>query len=384
MYNFDEIIDRTGTNCLKYDAARKIHPELPEDFIPMWLADMDFACPQPILDAMKARLDRRILGYSDILDPEYLTSVAGWMERRHGWEVEPETIHFSPGVVTALRVCVRLLTQPGDKILMNTPGYHPFEDAAKEAGRIPVFSPLRNDQGYFTVNWADFEEKAADPGVKVYFLCNPHNPTGRVWTEAELRKFHEICQKHQVFMVADEIHGDFIGSGHTHLPLAKLFPEDKRIITCTAPSKTFNLAGNHLSNIIIPDAELGARWKTSSPNPLSIAACQGAYDHCADWVDELNVYLDESFRILNEILGEKLPQAVVSKREGTYLAWVDVRAFGLSDGELQQRMLKNGLFLQFGPEFIADAQGFIRLNLALPHATLKEALNRFVNALTNK
>lgn len=382
IYDFDEVIDRAGTNCLKYDAARKIHPELPEDFIPMWLADMDFACPQPILDAMKARLDRRILGYSDILDPEYLKSVAGWMECRHGWTVDPSTIHFSPGVVTALRVCVQLLTQPGEKILMNTPGYHPFADATREAGRVAACSPLVNDHGFFTIDWKDFEEKAADPEVKAYFLCNPHNPTGRVWTEEELRKIHEICQKYNVFIVSDEIHGDFIGAGHKHIPLAKLFPEDKRIITCTAPSKTFNLAGNHLSNIIIPDAELGKKWKTSSPNPLSIAACQGAYDHCADWVDQLNDYLDESFRTINETLARTLPQAVVAKRQGTYLAWVDVRSFGYSDEELQSRMLQAGLFLEFGPEFIDDAAGFIRLNLALPHAALKEALSRFARALS--
>ncbi|MEG1012595.1 MAG: aminotransferase class I/II-fold pyridoxal phosphate-dependent enzyme, partial [Ruthenibacterium sp.] len=300
MYDFDEIIDRSNTNSVKYGAGKMMYPGLPEDFVPMWIADMDFACPQPVLDAMKARIDRRILGYSMILDPEYYEALGAWMSNRHDWKVDPHTSIFSSGVIRTLNVAVEKLTKPNEGVLLNTPAYHPFNDAIKKYGRTPVYSRLVEHNGRYEMDWQDFEEKAKDPANTLYFLCNPHNPTGRVWTKEELLRIGDICFSNNVFVVSDEIHFDFIRSEQHHIVFASLFPNEKRIITCTAPSKTFNLAGNELSNIFFADPAIAQAWGADmalgNPNPLSIDACKAAYASCGDWVDALNGYLDENFR----------------------------------------------------------------------------------------
>ena len=279
---------------MKWAEAKTFNDLLPADFIPMWVADMDFACPKPVLDAMKARLDREILGYSRISDPAYFEAVKGWMKRRHGMTVETEHIVYSSGVVTAIKAAVNDLTKPGDSVLITTPSYTPFYSAITGAGRTPVMSALVNRDGHFEVDFDDFERKASDPAVKLYILCSPHNPTGRVWTEEELRRMADVCLQNAVFIVSDEIHGDLVRRGQKHIPLANLYPGEKRIITCTAPSKTFNLAGNQLSNIIIPDPDIAARWRglCGMPGPLAIEACRAAYNECEDWLEELRDYLD--------------------------------------------------------------------------------------------
>ena len=386
MYDFDEVIDRAGTNSLKWDFSRRIHPELPEDYIPMWVADMEFACPQPVLDAMKARLDRRILGYSSITDPAYFETVRGWMQRRYGWDTAGKQIVFSPGVVNSLYLAVELLTKPGEKVLLNTPAYHPFDDAVKSQGRTPVYSPLVREHGRYTFDLADFRAKAIDPEVRLFFLCNPHNPTGRVWTETELRAVADICFENGVFIVSDEIHADFRRAGKTHLPLAKLYPHEKRIVTCTAPSKTFNLAGNQLSNIIFEDEALAKTWKHSRemgmPNPLSIEACKAAYTACDDWVDALNRYIDGNFELLRDRLAAGLPKARLNDSEGTYLGWLDLSGCGYPLAELQKRVFAAGLFIEYEDEFVGNAAGFVRINLACPRATVARAAEMLVRALS--
>lgn len=384
-FHFDEIIDRAGTNSVKFDAARDANPLLPEDFVALWVADMDFACPEPVLQAMKARLDRRILGYVALTDDRYYEVLDGFMRRRHGFGVKKEQVVISEGVVKAMQVAVAQLTKPGDRILMQTPGYHPFEDAALLHGREPVFSPLRQEQGRWLVDWEDFEKKVKDPAVTLFFLCSPHNPTGRVWTEPELRRMVELCRENGVFVFCDEIHHDLLRRGVEHISLPALYPGDKDWICATAPSKTFNVAGNSMSNILFGDEEMAALWRKNrwcgGLNALSIEATKAAYSLCDEWLDALRDYLDENFRFLDTFLKDHLPRARFSIPEATYLAWVDLRAYGLTDAELNEKVSRAGLFIQFGDSFIRHGEGFARINLGCPRALLAEGLQRLKNAL---
>ena len=384
-FNFDEIIDRAGTNSVKFDAARHANPLLPEDFVALWVADMDFACPPAVLDAMKARLDRRILGYVALTDDSYYEALDGFMRRRHGFGVKKEQVVIAEGVVKAMQVAVKQLTKPGDRILMHTPGYHPFEDAALTNGREPVFSPLKQENGRWEIDWEDFETKVRDPAVTFFFLCSPHNPTGRVWTEAELRRMAELCWENGVFIFCDEIHHDLLRKGVKHISLPALYPAETRFICATAPSKTFNLAGNAMSNILIPDEAMAELWRQKrwcgGLNALSIEATKAAYALCDGWLDELRDYLDGNFAFLDAWLKEHLPKARFSVPEATYLAWVDLRAYGLTDGELNEKVSRAGLFIQFGDGFIAHGEGFARINLGCPRALLEEGLKRLKAAL---
>ncbi len=383
-FDFDEIIDRRGTNSVKFDAARDANPLLPEDFIPLWVADMDFACPPAVLEAMKARLDRRILGYVALMDDSYYEALDGFMRRRHGFGVKKEQVVITQGVVKAMHIAVKKLTKPGEKILIHTPGYHPFEDAALAAGREPVFSPLLWREGRWEINWEEFESLVKDPALTLFFLCSPHNPTGRVWTEAELRRMMALCRDNGVFVFCDEIHHDLTRRGVEHLSLPALFPEEKGYICATAPSKTFNLAGNAMSNILFPDLAMAEDWRRElhgGLNALSIEATKAAYTLCDDWLDALCDYLDGNFAFLDAWLKENMPRAKFQIPEATYLAWVDLRAYGLSDKELNEKVSAAGLFIQFGDAFIAHGEGFARINLGCPRALLEEGLKRLKAAL---
>lgn len=383
-YDFDRIVDRHGTNSVKYEA----HPDdglLLEDYIPMWIADMDFACPRPVLDAMKARLDREILGYSMLSGEDYYSAVTGWMKRRHNWDVDPYSIVYSSGIVTAINVCVDKLTAPGDGVIINTPCYTPFYSAILKYGRTPLYSPLRNEDGYYRFDYDQFAALCADPAAKLFFLCSPHNPTGRVFTEEELRRIADICLNNDVFIVSDEIHFDILRPGVKHIPLATLYPYEQRLITCTAPSKTFNLAGNHLANIVIHDPEIKKRWAAENwggmPGPLAIPACRAAYDECAGWVDAMNAYVADNFGYIDAYVQEHMPKAAFRVPEGTYLAWIDLGGYGFSDGQLKERIAKAGLYVEYAEDFVADAQGHIRVNIACPRATLEKAMSLLADAL---
>ena len=384
-WDFDKIIDRRGSNCVKVDAAREANPLLPEDFVPLWVADMDFACPEPVLQAMRARLDHGILGYVALTDESYFQALDGFMRRRHGFGVKKEQVVISEGVVKAMHVAVRRLTKPGDRVLIQTPGYHPFEDAALANGREPVFSPLRQENGRWQVDWADYEAKVKDPAVTLFFLCSPHNPTGRVWTEAELRRMVELCRENGVFVFCDEIHHDLLRRGVRHISLPLLYPDGKDWICATAPSKTFNVAGNAMSNILFGDTDMAALWRKNrwcgSLNALSIEATKAACSLCDDWLDALRDYLDENFRFLDRFLKDHMPRARFSVPEATYLAWVDLRAYGLTDAQLNEKVSRAGVFIQFGDAFIRHGEGFARLNLGCPRALLAEGLQRLKAAL---
>lgn len=383
-YNFDEIIDRSNTNSMKYEAGKTV-AGLKREHIPLWIADMDFACPQEPLDAMKRRIDKRIIGYSMPYSDEYFDSVISWFKRRHGWDVKKENIAHSSGVVQALNVAVQQKTKPGDGVIFCTPAYAPFYFAAVNNGRKPVFSKLINNNEYYTFNYDEIEELAAKKENTLFFLCNPHNPTGRVWREDELRKVIDICLKNGVFVVSDEIHGDLIRTGEKYIPALTLYPDCREIIACTSPSKTFNIAGNQLSNIVIPDTGFAESWRASHiggmPNPIALDACQAAYNECEDWLEELKAYLDENLRFIEKFLKEKLPKALFRYPEGTYLAWVDLSAYG-TDSELKEKIAANGVYIEYGDEdFVSDAKGHVRINIACPLSVLKEAMERIAQAI---
>ena len=386
QYQFDEIIDRTGTNSIKFEALFNNRPNLPADTIPMWIADMDFACPQPVLDAMHRRLDRRILGYSDLIDPAYHRAVTGWMRRRFGWEADAEQLVSSSGVVTAIQQSVARLTQPGDGVLLFTPTYMPFYTAIVDQGRVPVFCRLQRDAaGRYGIDFASLERLAAQPGNTLLFLCSPHNPTGRVWTEAELRRIGEICFANDVFVVSDEIHADLTRTGVRHTPFQKLFPEEKRLIVCTAPSKTFNIAGNQLANLFIPDAAIRAEWQRKhycgEPSPLAIDAVIAAYNECEEWLDALRAYLDGNFRLAADTLASALPAAGYTVPDGTYLMWLNAAYAAPDETALRARVEAAGLCVEYASDFADNADGFLRINIACPRSVLQEALRRLVTAL---
>ena len=383
-YDFDETVDRTGTASIKLEAGEKVNPYLPKEHIPLWVADMDFACAPEILLAMHARLDRRILGYTN-LSGECEASACRWMERRFGWKPEPEQIVFSAGIVSALFAAVSRLTKPGDEVCFLTPAYHPFDDAVKKQGRVPVYSRMIRKDGEWMIDFADLSAKLSRPNCALFFHCNPHNPTGRVFTETELTRLGKLCFANDVMVVSDEIHEDLTRTGITHIPLAKLFPLEKRIITCTSPSKSFNLAGNNHAHLFIPDEALRRDWTKNyyngHPSALSNQATIAAYDRSEDWLEELRAYLDGNFAMMKQLLDERLPKAVFSIPQGTYLAWVDLSGYSQSEQELKRRISQAGVFVQFGEDFVDNADCFMRVNLASPRAILREGLERICNAL---
>ncbi len=384
-YNFDELINRKGTNSVKFEIGNKLYKNLAADHLPMWIADMDFAIPDPILNAIKARVDQRILGYSNLFNEDYHNAVINWFDRHFGLEVKKEEIAFSPGVVPAVANLISIMTEKTDSVLIHTPSYYPFESCIIKNGRTPVHSSLICTDGYYTIDFQDFENICAMPEVTLYILCSPHNPTGRVFSTEELTKIYNICKKHGVSIISDEIHMDLTRNGVVHTPLSKLFPDDTGIVTCTAPSKTFNLAGMSLSNILIKDPELREKFNMATGghvSPLSIEALIAAYTECDSWLSELRCYLDNNFKLLKDELAKKIPKANLVISEATYLAWVDFRGLNLPHSEIIDRVVRGGVFPDGGEMFIADGEGFIRLNLACPASVVIEAVDRLAKALS--
>lgn len=386
-YNFDEEINRIGTNSVKYESSKDNEPELPEDSIPMWIADMDFACPPEVIEAVHKRLDERILGYSDVLEDSYFEILEQWMMNRFGWKINKEELCISAGVVPAISALVQILSKKGERILITTPSYQPFYNVIVQNERIPVYSKLKNENGKFVLDFEDIKEKMEKEDIKVFIFCNPHNPTGRVWEERELRKVAELCMQNSVWLICDEIHQDLSWKNKIHIPMSKLYPEEKWIFTCTAPSKTFNMAGNHMANIFIPNEEIRNKWEEKFyylPNPLSITATKTAYEKCGKWVDELNAYLDDNFLLVKAYLQEHLPKIDFHISEGTYLAWVDMSGLNLSLEEIKCKFIKEaGLHIETGDMFVENAESYIRMNLACPRSVLLRALERMYKVFKN-
>lgn len=396
-YNFDEKIDRRQTNALSTDGYGGYlfkdgkAPALPcaeEEVIRMWVADMEFAAPPAVLKALRERLERRIFGYTKVFDPRYKEVFLQWAEKRYRWSCSAEHLVFSSGVIPALNELVGLLSRPGEKILFLTPSYAFFQRAVDFNQREAVYCDLVNENRHYSLDLEDFARTAADPLVTVFILCHPHNPTGRIWSRRELRQMAEICLENNLSIISDEVHCDLLRHGLQHIPLASLFPGSERIVTCMAPSKTFNLAGMMFSNIIIPGADLREAWQKRNfglQNPFSIAAAQAAYGGGAEWLDALRLYLDDNFRLVEKFLAERLPEARFQIPQATYLAWIDLRRyFAPGDSLAHFFATKAGVILEDGPMFVRNGEGHIRLNLACPRALVSEALERMARVLEER
>lgn len=388
-WNFDRIIDRRNTQCLSIEACRgRIDiPYSDEEIVRMWVADMDFAAPDCVLQALHARVDHGIFGYTEMFGDALPHAFAAWCERMYGWRFPQEQLCTSHGIVPALFDLIRLRCKPGEKALFFTPSYGPFRRAAVDTGHEYVCSDLvRGEDGVFRIDFDDFAAKAADPAVTVCILCNPHNPTGRIWTDDELRRIGEICLENGLLILSDEIHCDLLRSGRTHTPLAKLFPDSERIVTCMAPSKTFNIAGLQFSTIVIPDPELRAAWKkthTEGENPFSLTAAQAAYsDGGYAWLMALREYIDGNFAFTADYFAAHAPKVRFQIPESTYLAWVDVSAYTGPQTELRRLFAERaGVIVNDGSMFVQNAEGFLRLNLACPRAIVEKGLSRICRVL---
>lgn len=390
-YDFDCVIDRTGTNAIATDGYRKYlldddidSPTGNDDMVSMWVADMAFASAPPALEAIRERLEHPILGYSVVADDGLFEAFASWCWRYYQWR--PQADHFvtSAGVVPALHDLIEFILAPGQKALTLTPAYSFFESAGTYHGHQVVTCALVQDtQGGYSIDFEDFEAKVADPLVKLFFLCHPHNPTGRVWSKEELRQLAELCFQHNVLVVSDEIHCDLLRSGLSHTPLAALFPESDQIITTMSSSKTFNLAGLGLAHIIIPNDELRAVWldrKFPVVNPLSVAGTIGVLRHGHEWLEQLKVYLDANFRHVDEVIGDRLPKAGFTIPQATYLAWVDLSHYLDPVVDLTHHFAEAGVLVEGAEKFVADGGRHIRLNIAAPRATISEGLDRIIGA----
>lgn len=386
IYDFDKINNRKNTNSLKFDFA--VERGKPENILPLWVADMDFEAPREVIDALKEKAEHGIFGYTEP-KPDYFEAVAGWFRKRHGWNPDPKKFVLSPGVVFSICALIRALTKEGDAVLICQPVYYPFEESIKSNNRKLVVSELVHTNGFYTVDYADFERKIVENDVKAFILCNPHNPVGRVWTEEELEKIGDICLRHNVFVISDEIHCDFTYGKNKHTVFQTVRKELEQICAvCTAPTKTFNLAGLHIANTYIENDDVRSKYAReldrqgySQPNVMGMVACQAAYSHGGKWLDRLLPYLEENIRLVQKY-ADGIPGVSLIKPQGTYLVWLDCRKTGLSAAELSKLIVnKAGVWLDDGYIFGQGGDGFERINVACPRAVLTEALERLKKAL---
>lgn len=384
-YNFDEIINRSNTACVKYD-LRKLFFET-EDVIPMWVADMDFRTPDFIMHAIRERAGHEILGYS-IRPESYFSSLINWLKRRHNWDIQKEWIIFSPGVVPAVNMAVLAFSKRLDKIIIQPPVYFPFFDAVKKHGRKLVYNQLMMDNGRYRMDYENLEQLCRE-GARMLILSNPHNPAGNAWTADELRRMAGICLKYNTLIISDEIHGDLVNRGYKHTVVASLSPEiAAQTITMTAPSKTFNLAGLATASVIISNPVLKKKYRKvldalhiELGNVFGNVASEAAYTHGDEWLGQLLDYIDGNIHTLIDFATKHLPQVNVIYPEATYMAWLDFSATGMNDKELKKFMIeKAGLGLNEGTQFGPGGEGYMRINLACPRATLLKALEQLKTA----
>ncbi|WP_160675480.1 MalY/PatB family protein [Clostridium sp. C8-1-8] len=390
-YDFDKLIDRINTNSIKWEFMHEFDKSVSEDTIPLWVADMDFPCAPEIINALHQRVDKLIFGYSSNDTDRYYSAVSSWYKRRFNWIIKREDIFYSPGVVPAIGYLIEILTNPNEGVIIQNPVYHPFAISIRSHNRVVVNNSLINNNGYYEIDFDDLEKKAKDPNNKLLILCSPHNPVGRVWKKEELVKVGKICFANDVIIISDEIHSDLIRKNIKHTPLEVAFPEYKTgIITATAPSKTFNLAGMQLANIIIHDEEIKNRWKKyvneklniSLPTTFAITATEAAYLESEPWLEELLNYLDDNINFLEAFLKSNLSKAKFVKPEGTYLTWIDFSAYGYSNEEFNKLMIEKAkVLLESGTIFGEEGKGYFRVNIACPRVLLEEAFNRIAKAL---
>lgn len=385
-YNFDEIIDRRNTNSIKYDFA--LHRGMPKDILPLWVADMDFSAPKEVIEALVEKSMHGIFGYSESKE-DYFNVLYSWYKKYFDWEIKPKWLVKAPGVVFAVTTVIRAFAKEGEGVLIQEPVYYPFKESIEINKRKLAVNELVYDQGKYGINFEDFERQIIENNVKIFILCNPHNPVGRVWTKEELIKIGDICLKHKVLVVADEIHADFTYPGYKHYVFADLKPEYlENTITCTSPSKTFNLAALQISNIFIANQEFKHIFKEeivksgySQLNIMGIVACKAAYSKGHLWLEELKEYLYNNLEYTREFLRNHLPEVKLVEPEGTYLIWLDFSelqsSLGISDEQLNEIIVhKAGLWLDHGEMFGTGGEGFQRINIACPRSILEKALKQ--------
>ena len=386
MYNFDSIIDRRNTGCMKWDGLNKLFGR--DDIIPLWVADMDFPSAEPIKKALVSRAEHNVFGYTFTSD-EYYEAVIGWMKRRHNWHIERDWIVYTPGVVPALSYAIRAFTEPGDKVILQSPVYHPFYSTIEENGRVIVKNPLKLVDGKYYMDYEDLEDKI-DSKTKMLILCSPHNPVGRVWKEEELKKLADICIKNNIMVVSDEIHFDIVYSNNKHIVFGRISEEImNNSIVLTAPSKTFNIAGLQVSNVIISNEELRRRYNKElskdhigRPNVFGAEALIAAYNYSEDWLDELLIYLEGNRDFFINYVNEKIPKLKAIKPEGTYLIWVDCSGLNKDSEQLRDFFVnKCKVALNSGIMFGEEGKTFMRFNIGCSRSVLEEALNRIEKAI---
>ena len=383
-YNFDEIIPRRNTNSVKWDEAAQ------DDIIPLWVADMDFRVLPQITEALRQRVDHGVFGYTHVPD-SYYEAVIRWFKDRHGLQgVKPSDIIYTSGVVPAISAIVRGLTLPGDKVLVQTPVYNCFFSSIRNQGCMVEENHLVYKNNTYVVDWDDFERKCADSRVRIFLLCNPHNPAGRVWKKEELQRMGEICQKHDVFVISDEIHCELVMPGNEYTPFASLSDDFlKNSATCVAPTKAFNIAGLQIANIIVKDRNKRERidrainiHEVCDVNPFGVIATEAAYtEEGAEWLRQLNTYLFANYQFLCDFFSKHFPSLEVVKLEGTYLVWVDSSSLGKSSTEIVNNLYRHGVWMNDGVMYGENQRAFIRINIACPRKILEEGLLRMEKAL---
>ena len=383
-YDFDEIVSRQGTNSVKWEEAGD------SDVLPMWVADMDFQVAQPIKEAVMKRACHGIYGYSMVPD-SYYEAVINWFKRRHNWTIEREWMLYTTGVVPAISCAIKALTLPGEKVLVMTPVYNCFFSSIRNQGCVVEETELVREADTYKIDFDDFERKCADEKVTVFLLCNPHNPAGRVWTKDELERMNDICMRHGVKVISDEIHCELVMPGHTFTPFASV--NDACLansVTLNSPSKSFNMAGLQMANIICKNPEWRRRidrvvniFEVCDVNCFAPAAIEAAYNESEDWLDQLNSYLWENYKALKEFFREYMPKLEVIRLEGTYLVWVDISGIELTSDEAQQMLLKEGkVLINSGTLYGRKAgQGYLRINIACPRKQMLEGLTRMARVL---
>ena len=382
QYDFDTPIDRTHTWSIKHDFKKENGKA--DDILPLWVADMDFRSPDSVVEALKKAVDHGIFGYSRA-DESYFDAVAAWYQKRHHLTLQPEWMTCTPGIVFALSIAVRAFSQEGDAVLIQPPVYHPFSRAILRNKRTLVENPLVLKDGHYEMDLEDLEQKVLDEHVKLMIVCNPHNPVGRVWTRDELTALADICLRHHVYVISDEIHGDFVWRGHEQTPYASISEEAcLHSMMCTAPSKTFNLAGMATSNLFIPDPEMRRKFRSElldvgqeNMNRLGLFACRAAYEGGGEWLDQLIGYLAGNLALVRDFCKNRVPQIQLVEPEGTYLAWLDCRELGMTDDELMAFFSDEAkVWLDPGTHSGEQGSGFMRFNLGSSRSVIAQALDQ--------
>lgn len=391
MSSFNEVYDRKNSRSIKWDAMEEIfNLDNASNILPMWIADMDFPAPPEVLKALRERLDHSIFGYSLMCD-ECRSAIVDWQTRRNQWHIKPEWLLFHHGIIPAIASIIETFTEQDDKILVTPPVYPPFFQLAKNQGRTVLYSQLVEQDGQYTIDFEDFENKLRDSSL--FILCNPHNPGGRVWSREELQKIIQLCTKHDVLIISDEIHGDLILGPNQHIPLAKVAgKESGRIFTCLSPTKTFNLAGIQVAAVVVSDKE--KHWKLEKHalahgsgmlNSFASAALVAAYTESESWLEHLLSVISGNMDYAIKELEQQIPEIKVVKPQSTYLLWIDYRSLHLSETEVMNLLLKHGkIALEPGSKYGEAGLGYLRLNVACPRSVLSEGINRIAFALTHK